>query len=183
MSRTILQVEDQEDDVFFLKRAFKDAGILNPLQVATNGQEAMDYLSGTGRFADRNQFPIPFLMLLDLRLPQVMGLEVLKWLRAQPELRTIIVIVLTSSPAASDLETAYGLGANAFLVKPSNPWDLRETARKLKEFWLQLNHSPAGIREPAASARNGKTKPAEILARGRIFQPKEISGDGENTPY
>jgi CheY-like chemotaxis protein len=151
-------VEDQEDDVFFLNRAFKDAGIATPLQVATNGRDAMDYLSGNGRFADRDRFPMPFLILLDLRLPQVMGLEVLKWIRAQPEFRTIIVVVLTSSGAVSDLEKAYALGANAYLVKPSNPWDLRETARKIKEFWLELNHASPLI--PPGKGNSPLTKPS-----------------------
>ena len=85
MSTTILLVEDEVNDVFFMKHAFEEVGILNPLQVAVDGQEAMDYLGGHGAYADRERFPLPCLTLLDLKLPRVMGLEVLQWIREQPE--------------------------------------------------------------------------------------------------
>jgi CheY-like chemotaxis protein len=143
MKKSILLVEDVEDDVFFLKHAFIEAGILNPLQVAQDGREAMDYLSGVGKYADRDAFPLPCLMLLDLKLPRVMGLEVLRWLRGQPELKTIIVIILTSSRLAPDIEATYQLGANAYLVKPSSPAELVEIAMRIKKFWLELNYGPA----------------------------------------
>ena len=143
MSKTVLLVEDEENDVFFMKYAFKEVGVLNPLHVAVDGQEAMDYLSGNGRYADRERFPLPCLTLLDLKLPRVMGLEVLKWMREQPALKTLIVIILTSSRLGPDIERAYQLGANAYLVKPSSPPELRETARRIKEFWLELNRGPA----------------------------------------
>ena len=143
MSNTILLVEDEENDVFFMRNAFKEVGILNPLQVAVDGQEAMDYLSGNGRYADRERFPLPCLTLLDLKLPRVMGLGVLKWMREQPALKTLIVIILTSSRLGPDIERAYQLGANAYLVKPSSPPELREIAMGIKQFWLELNHGPA----------------------------------------
>ena len=146
-------MEDEENDVFFLKNAFKEVGLLNPLQVAQDGQEAMDYLSGRGEYADRARFPLPCLTLLDLKLPRVMGLEVLKWVRAQPALKTLLVIILTSSRLRPDIERAYELGANAYLVKPSSPPELREIATGIKQFWLELNHGPTRGREPAA---NGK---------------------------
>jgi CheY-like chemotaxis protein len=142
MSNTILLVEDEENDVFFLKYAFKEVGILNPLKVAQDGKIAMDYLSANGEYADRERFPLPGLILLDLKLPRVMGLEVLKWIREQPELKTLIVIVLTSSRLEPDIEKAYQLGANAYLVKPSSPPELRALATGLKEFWLSLNQAP-----------------------------------------
>ena len=153
MSKTILLVEDEENDVFFMKYAFKEVGILNPLQVAQDGQEAIDYLSGRGEYADRARFPLPCLTLLDLKLPRVMGLEVLKWVRAQPGLKTLLVIILTSSRLRPDIERAYELGANAYLVKPSSPPKLREIATGIKQLWLELNHGPPRGREPAA---NGK---------------------------
>jgi|SRR6185436_5643916 len=155
MSDTILLVEDEENDVFFLKHAFQEVGILNPLQVAEDGKEAMDYLSGKGEYADRERFPFPCLMLLDMKLPRVMGLEVLKWVREQPELRTLIVIVLTSSRLEPDIEQAYQLGANAYLVKPSSPPELRKTAAGIKQFWLELNHRPGVGRESLELAANG----------------------------
>ncbi len=149
MSKTILLVEDEENDVFFLKHSFKEVGILNPLQVAVDGQEAMDYLSGNGEYADRERFPLPCLTLLDLKLPRVMGLEVLKWMREQPALKTLIVIILTSSRLGPDIERAYQLGANAYLVKPSSPPELREIATGIKQFWLSLNHGPGVDQETA----------------------------------
>ncbi len=142
MNKTILLVEDEENDVFFLKHAFKEIGILDPLQVVQSGKEAMDYLSGSGRYSDRKHFPLPHLILLDLKLPQVMGLEVLKWIREQPQLRTLIVIILTSSKLGPDIEMAYRLGVNAYLVKPSTPLELRKIVMEIKQFWLELNHGP-----------------------------------------
>ena len=143
MSNTILLVEDEENDVFSLKYAFKEVGILNPLQVAQDGKEAMDYLSGHGEYADRERFPLPCLTLLDLKLPRVMGLDVLKWMREQPALKTLIVIIFTSSRLGPDIERAYELGANAYVVKPSTRPELRDIATGIKQFWLELNHGPA----------------------------------------
>src|SRR5579859_3819304 len=111
MTRPILLVEDDENDVFFFKRAMKKTGVANPLQVATNGQEAIHYLQGTGKFAERAQFPLPELVLLDLKLPFVMGLDVLRWIRQQSGLVPIVVI-LSASQEESDIAAAYRLGAN-----------------------------------------------------------------------
>jgi CheY-like chemotaxis protein len=149
MNTTILLVEDDENDVFFLKLAFKEAEIPHLLQVAQDGREAMDYLNGHGAYADRERFPLPGLILLDLKLPQTMGLEVLEWIRGQPALKNLIVIVLTSSRLGSDIAKAYDLGANAFLVKPSSPPELREIAAAIKRFWLELNQAPPAIPESA----------------------------------
>lgn len=141
MSTTILLVEDDENDIFFMKHSFQEVGILNPLQVVQDGEEAMNYLGGLGKYANRELFPLPCLTLLDLKLPRVMGLEVLKWMREQPELKSLIVIILTSSPLGPDIKLAYQLGANAYLVKPSSPSELREIASGIKQFWFELNHS------------------------------------------
>ena len=139
MNRTLLLVEDDENDVFFFKRAAKLAGMMNPLHVAKDGRQAIDYLKGTGAYADRTEFPLPSLVLLDLKLPHVMGLDVLKWVRAQPEFQTVIVIVLTSSRLAPDIDTAYRLGANSYVVKPSSPDKLQEMLVVIKQYWLELN--------------------------------------------
>ena len=155
MSKTILLAEDEENDVVLMKHAFKEVGILNPLQVAQDGKEAMDYLSGNGGYADRERFPLPCLTLLDLKLPRVMGLEVLKWMRGQPELKNLIVIIFTSSRLEPDIEMAYQLGANAYLVKPSSPRELREIAAGIKRFWLELNHGPAVCRKSREPALDG----------------------------
>jgi len=155
MSNTILLVEDDENDVFFMRNAFQEVGILNPLQVAVDGQAAMDYLSGNGGYADRERFPLPCLTLLDLKLPRVMGLGVLKWMREQPALKTLIVIIFTSSRLGPDIERAYELGANAYLVKPSSPPELRKIATGIKEFWLELNRGPAVSRESTEPIASG----------------------------
>jgi len=141
VSGTILLVEDDANDEFFLRRAAKLAGMLDPLRVVRDGRQAIDYLKGAGAYADRAQFPLPTLILLDLKLPLVMGMEVLKWIRAQPELQTIIVIIFTSSHLPSDVEKAYRLGANSFLVKPSDPEKLQELLVLIKDFWLGVNLS------------------------------------------
>jgi CheY-like chemotaxis protein len=141
LTRTILLVEDEEGDVFFMREALKKAGVPNPLQVASDGQEAIDYFKGTGKFANREKFPLPCLVLLDLKLPRVMGLEVLKWIRQQPE-GTTIAVILSSSKEEVDIATAYRLGANGYLVKPSDVSQLTDMAKSIKDFWLTQNIPP-----------------------------------------
>src|SRR6478672_5549756 len=110
----LLLVEDDENDVLFLQRAFKQAGIENPLDVVRDGQEAIDYLSATDLYADRAGHPLPCLIILDLKLPHRTGMEVLKWMRTQPELQCVPVIVHSGSAQESDVDKLYRLGANAF---------------------------------------------------------------------
>ncbi len=138
-SATILLVEDEPSDVFLMKRAFKNAQIPNPLQVASHGQEAIDYLSGTGKFSDRIQFPIPSIIFLDLKLPYKNGFEVLGWIRSQPGLEFTRVMVLTSSSEERDIAECYRLGARTFLVKPPTPAMLTELMLSLKDYWLKHN--------------------------------------------
>jgi CheY-like chemotaxis protein len=140
--RTILVVEDDENDLVFIKMAMKKAGITNPIQIAMHGQEALDYFEGAGKFTNRAKFPLPYLMLLDLKLPYVMGLDVLTWIRDQPQFKSTIVIVLTSSRHERDIRMAYQLGANAFLVKPSDLKGLENMMITLKDFWLTQNTPP-----------------------------------------
>jgi CheY-like chemotaxis protein len=118
---TILLVEDNEDDVFAMKRALKRANITHPLQTVTDGKQALDYLAGADQYSDRRRFPIPSLMFLDLKLPYVHGFEVLEWVRQKPEFNSIDVIVLTSSAVEKDHEKARALGARSYLVKPPTP--------------------------------------------------------------
>ena len=142
--KPVLYVEDEENDIFFMERAFKVAEVENALLTLTDGQQALDYLEGNGRFADRAEYPLPCVLLLDLNLPLKTGLELLKWLRAQPSLATLPVIVFTSSSQSRDIQAAYELGANAYLVKPSTPDKLEQTVRIIKEFWLHENRPPPG---------------------------------------
>ncbi len=138
----ILHVEDEESDLLLLRLAFEQAGIALPLQVATDGQMAIDYLSGSGAWADRLKYPLPCLVLLDLKLPRKSGLEVLGWLRAQPLLRRIVVVVCTSAEHEHDIARAYELGANSYIVKPMDIAERNETARRLKAWWLECNRFP-----------------------------------------
>lgn len=136
---TILLVEDNEDDAFFMVQALKDAEIVNPLRQVEDGQQAIDYLAGTGQYADRAQYPLPTVVFLDLKLPLKSGHEVLQWIRAQPQFKKLIVIVLTSSNEPVDLNRSYQLGANSFVVKPPTPQQLLELAEAFKLWWLRQN--------------------------------------------
>ena len=143
MSHTcILQVEDEAQDVFLLQRAFIQAGIAHPVQVATDGQMAIDYLSGLGKFADRKRYPLPCLVLLDLKLPRRSGREVLEWMRSQPGLNRTVVIVFTSGQYVGDVSLAYELGANSFIIKPASFSQYVEIARLLQGWWLRFNQFP-----------------------------------------
>ncbi|HEV2394229.1 MAG TPA: response regulator [Verrucomicrobiae bacterium] len=140
MNKTcILQVEDDANDVFLLQRSFREAGITNPLQVATDGQMAIDYLAGAGPYANRARYPLPGLILLDLKLPHKSGREVLQWIRSQPGLRRIVVVVFTTAQYVGDVGLAYDLGANCFLVKPSDFTHYVRIAHLLKGWWLEHN--------------------------------------------
>ena len=138
-ANSILLVEDNEDDVFLMKRALKSAGITNPLRIMEDGQRAIDYFSGTGEFADRGQYPIPAIVFLDLKLPIKMGLDVLAWIRAREEFATLVVVVLTSSNESSDVKRAYGLRANSYVVKPPTAEQLLDLAKAFKWYWLEFN--------------------------------------------
>jgi DNA-binding response OmpR family regulator len=116
--QTILLVEDSPDDVFIFERVIKKAMIPNPLKIVHDGEQAREYLAGEGGFADRSSFPLPCLIMLDLKLPRMPGLDVLKWIGEQPELKNISVVVLTSSAEDRDVVRAYQLGARSYLVKP-----------------------------------------------------------------
>lgn len=143
MTKTpILLVEDDQNDVFFFQRALRKAEIANPLSVVRDGREAMAYLAGQGAFADRARYPVPCLVILDLNLPHQHGLDVLRWIRKEPKLATLLVIVLTSSISEQDAHEAYRLGANSFLIKPADPNQLVELAKAIKIYWLQHNQWP-----------------------------------------
>ena len=138
----LLLVEDDENDAFFFERALKKAGIAQSLRVVRDGQEAIHYLGGSGPFTDRSAHPLPQLVMLDLNLPVKNGLEVLKWLRSEAATQNLVVIVLTSSVDVLDLHEAYALGANSYLVKPSDPNELTGILEVIKAYWLRLNAVP-----------------------------------------
>ena len=149
----ILLVEDDEADILLVRRAFRNARIANPLFEVRDGQAAIQYLSGEGEYADRTRYPIPFLILLDLRLPKLSGFEVIAWLREQPQLANLIVVVLTASDHVPDVTKARDLGANSYLVKPGNFEELVEMVKRIRGRWLLVNRLPGD----AASRESTRT--------------------------
>jgi DNA-binding response OmpR family regulator len=135
--RTILVAEDNENDSFLLERAFKEADLSNPLQIVRDGQQAVDYLSGASHYADRNKYPWPCLLLLDLQMPRMDGFGVLSWWREKGRSQELPIVVMSSSDLESDLCRAIDLGATAYLVKPSSFNYLVTVARQLRDRWLE----------------------------------------------
>jgi CheY-like chemotaxis protein len=154
----ILLVEDREDDVFLLRRSFEKAGIINPMQVVRNGEEAISYLTGTGKYSDRAEFPLPELILLDLKMPRLDGFEILKWLRSQHELASVRVVVLSCSDDIQDVNRAYALGANSFLVKPQDLNRYVELSKFINDYWFVLSKSPKVSRNGASWAPPSRKK-------------------------
>ena len=144
----ILLAEDEEDYVLLLKKAFAEANVASPLQVVSTGPEAMAYLKGEGKYASRDEYPLPDLLLLDIKLPGYGGLEIIGWVRSQPGLAGLRIIVLTSSEQLRDINDAYRLGANSFLLKPYDFGDLVHLSRMIKEFWLGISKCPESFRAP-----------------------------------
>ena len=141
-SMPILLVEDDYNDVLLIQRAFRKANIKPLVSNVSDGDEAVLYLQGEGKYADRSQYPVPLLILLDLKLPRRSGLEVLAWIRQQPELRRLLVIVLTSSQEDSDLTQAYDLGANSYLVKPIDFQEFVRLVELIDDYWFKTNQVP-----------------------------------------
>jgi CheY-like chemotaxis protein len=142
-SKIILLVEDNEDDVFLTEMAFAKAGCKNSLRVVMDGDEAVNYLSGEGKFADRAEHPFPSLVLLDLKLPYRSGLDILRWMGSNDILGKTTVAVLTSSNEPSDLKKAYELGTNTYLVKPPTPQTIYDIKRAFRLDWLTCTDLPS----------------------------------------
>lgn len=138
---TILVVEDDSNDVLLFQRSMRKAGWGNPIQVVNHGDAAVAYLAGTPPFEDRERHPMPCLVLLDLKLPRRGGLEVLAWLRAQPMLRRLPVVILTSSREHGDINRAYELGANSYLVKPGSLQEWQVLVTLIHGYWM-VNEMP-----------------------------------------
>jgi CheY-like chemotaxis protein len=139
---TVLHVEDDPNDVLLLQRAFKKSEFAADVHAVNDGDKAVAYLHGVAPFMDREKYPLPNLVLLDLKMPRKSGLEVLQWIRSQPGLRRLIVVVFTSSKHDDDINKAYDIGANSYLVKPVGFDALVHMVRTLKEYWAELNHRP-----------------------------------------
>jgi CheY-like chemotaxis protein len=133
---TVLLVEDDLNDIFLVKRAFKMAQIQNPLQVVTDGEEAVHYLRGEGKYADRAAYPLPKLIVMDIKMPRKSGFEVLGWVKGNtPPVRRIPVIIVSSSDAPSDINRAYELGANAYMVKPVDFRAVEHLFESITHYW------------------------------------------------
>jgi two-component system response regulator len=141
LKKTILLVEDNPDDVALTLRAFEKNNIANRIVVATDGVEALDYLFGTGRHSGRDPAEMPALVLLDLKLPKIDGLEVLRRLRADKKTQLMPVVILTSSKEETDLVNGYALGANSYVRKPVDFNQFMEAVRHLGLYWLVLNEA------------------------------------------
>ena len=136
-TQTILSADDDDNDVLLLKMAFAKAGLAEQLRRVKDGAEAIQYLNGDGIYADRESFPFPSLLLLDLKMPYKNGFEVLTWIRKQPGIRGLPVIVLTSSEELRDVNQAYALGANSFLVKPLDFENSLALIRMVEKYWIR----------------------------------------------
>jgi CheY-like chemotaxis protein len=141
-SNPVLLAEDSEEDVFLIRRAFDDNRIENPLHVVDNGEDAILYLAGQGRFRDRDSFPFPALLLLDLKMPVKGGLDVLRWLHDHQEISARLpVVVLSSAELPEETQAAYAMDIQSCIVKPMDYPELRERIRILKEYWLDYDAS------------------------------------------
>ena len=138
----ILLVEDNKMDIALTLDAFREAKLTNKIHVAHNGEEALQYLFGEGEFADRKTFPLPSIILLDLKMPGIDGLEVLKRVKSTPDIKRIPIIILTSSKEEGDRAMSYDLGANSYLVKPISFDGFMVVVRKVTDCWITLNVEP-----------------------------------------
>jgi CheY-like chemotaxis protein len=148
----VLLVEDCEDDVFLIKQALAQANAGITLYVVNDGEEAVEYLSGIGPYSKRAEFPLPALVLLDLKMANVDGFLVLKWIRSQAGLKPLRVVVVTSSDDPADTGLAYQLGANSVVAKPAAFERLVAVTKGISGYWLGMDRAPRAVRPDAASA-------------------------------
>jgi CheY-like chemotaxis protein len=138
----ILLVDDDSNDIKLIERAFSKAGVTRRLTVLKDGQEALDYLAGTGPFANRTQAQLPNTMLLDLKMPRVNGFEVIKWTKNDPRFRRLPIAVFSSSDEPNDVNRAYDLGANCYMIKPTSLPELQDAIAGFVKFWTNINRTP-----------------------------------------
>ena len=143
INRTILVADDDQNDVFFLRRAFQKSGLDHSVIHVSDGQEAIDYLRGEADYSDRTRFPLPSLLLLDLKMPKVDGFDVLNWLRGRSELKQLPVVVLSSSSREDDIQRARSLGADDYRVKPADFEQLLLLAQDVSTRWLTADQVPS----------------------------------------
>ena len=137
---TVLHVEDDANDRALLRAAFRRAGVPLQLQGADDGEAAVAYLAGDGEFADRDRFPMPMLVLLDLKMPRKSGFELVQWVRGKPRLSWLPLVIFSSSKSEDDIRTGYRLGVNSYLVKPVMFDELIAIAKDIHHYWFVVNH-------------------------------------------
>jgi CheY-like chemotaxis protein len=156
-SRAVLWVDDNPDDLLLFQLAWEKAQVVNPVRCTSSRKEAMDYLEGRGKFADRNAFPLPCVVVIDMRLPDGKACDFLKWIRAHSRFKKLVVIVLSGTAHQEEVNEAYRSGANSFLVKSPNPRHLHETIGLIQTYWLNQNYLPKMPAVPASGVLNTAT--------------------------
>lgn len=141
----ILMAEDDEDDRLLARESFEEGRLLNPLIIVDNGQQVIDYLDGEGEFADRDRYPLPGLILLDLNMPIMDGKEVLQHIKEQKEFRRIPVVILTTSKAEADVLASYDLGAASFITKPVTFSGMVELMASFGRYWIEIVELPTEV--------------------------------------
>ena len=139
---TVLIAEDNEDDAFLLERAFRSIGLKNPIQIVADGEQVIAYLQGADKFADRQNYPFPSVVFLDLKMPRKDGFDVLEWLRDHPECHVMPTMIFSSSSDPADITRAYQFGANAYLVKPGSMPELEVFLKRAFDFWATCAKPP-----------------------------------------
>jgi CheY-like chemotaxis protein len=141
-SERILLVEDDQNQVRLIEHVFRQGRVSNPICAVTSAEEAISYLSGNGKYSDREDYPLPCLLLLDLKLPGASGFDLLNWVRANPKFQRLPVVVLTNSTNNSDIDRAYALGANSYLAKPVELDAFRAVVKAINAYWIILAEKP-----------------------------------------
>lgn len=158
----ILLVDDNPHDVVLIRLAFRRVGIIDTIHLVKDGVEAMRYIKGEGAYADRHQFPTPTLVLLDLRMPLTSGFDVLRWIRSQPKLSGVVVVVMSGSKNDADIDRAYSLGANHYLIKPTRFEEMVKMMETLKDYTAWARNGKGGGARPAATPP--LTRPVSVIA-------------------
>jgi CheY-like chemotaxis protein len=138
----VLLIEDEKSDVILISEAFERAGVQNPIVSVSDGDKALALLEGVGEYKDRTKYPLPAFILLDLKLPGMHGLQLLKWIRSKKDLRLIPVVVLTNSADPTDIKSAYEAGANSYLLKPGDRKEIWRVVELIQNYWLAHNVTP-----------------------------------------
>jgi len=141
----ILVIEDSEDDAKLLQRLFTKAGLTSPVQFVADGVEAMSYLLGRDQYADRTKFPEPNILLIDLHMPRVNGLELMSWLQTQPDFEHLIIVALSGSAEQDEIDRAYQMGANSYLLKPGSAVELERVVNAFFNYWVRSNYLPRPV--------------------------------------